>query len=270
MTDWSSPGRERLGCCGCWRVARPSRSGAAPAAFRSGLAGQLGTGVAPVLGPLLDDSLTAGDTISALRRYSLVSPPVDGSVSMHRLVQAVTLHEMSADLASEWLGAAAATDRGCDPYDTDRPETWPICAALLPHAQAVLTEDSDGMGRIAEYLGHRGSHSAARDLWQRVFDMRVQVFGPEHPHTLSARSSVAYWTGEAGDLTTAGDQFAALLPINQRVLGPEHPDTPNHQPRTRPLDRAGRRHGRRPGPVRRAPVNAGASPRHRPPGHADH
>ena len=52
---------------------------------RPGLAGQLAPEVAPVLAPLLEDELAAGDAIGALRRYSLISPPADGLVSVHRL-----------------------------------------------------------------------------------------------------------------------------------------------------------------------------------------
>ena len=61
---------------------------------------QLGAEVAPVLVPLLEDQLAAGDAIAALRRYSLVTPAADGSVSVHRLVQAVTADQMPAELAS--------------------------------------------------------------------------------------------------------------------------------------------------------------------------
>ena len=82
---------------------------------RPGLAGQLGEEVAPVLVPLLEDELAAGDAIAALRRYSLISPPADGSVSVHRLVQAVTADQMPAELAGQWRQAAAAADRGRNP-----------------------------------------------------------------------------------------------------------------------------------------------------------
>ena len=72
---------------------------------RPGLAGRLGDQVAPVLAPLLDDPLAAGDAIAALRRYSLISPPADGSVSVHRLVQAVTADQMPDGLAWQWRQA---------------------------------------------------------------------------------------------------------------------------------------------------------------------
>ena len=70
------------------------------AAAQPGLAGKLGAEVAPALVPLLEDLLAVGDAIAALRRYSLVIPASGGSVSVHRLVQAVTADQMPAELAA--------------------------------------------------------------------------------------------------------------------------------------------------------------------------
>ena len=192
---------------------------------RHGLADRLGDQVVPVLAPLLDDQLAVGDAVAALRRYSLVTPAADGWVSLHRLVQAVTADQMPAELASEWRQAAAALIEEAIPGDTDLPGTWPVCAALLPHAQAALGDDSDGMARIADYLGSSGSYAPARDLQRRVHDARKRVLGPEHPGTLAARHQLARWTGHAGNPAGAQDLFTALLPLLERVLGPEHPDT---------------------------------------------
>ena len=44
---------------------------------RPGLEAKLGPDVAPVLMPLLDNRLAAGDAVAALRRYSLVTPAGD-------------------------------------------------------------------------------------------------------------------------------------------------------------------------------------------------
>jgi hypothetical protein len=189
------------------------------------LAGRLGPEMAPVLVPLLEDPLAAGDTIAALRRYSLVTPAAGGSVSVHRLVQAVTADQMPAELAREWQQAAAALIEDAIPADTEPPATWPICAALLPHAQAALADDSGGMARIANYLGRSGSYAAARNVQRRVVEARERVLGPEHPRTLTTRHELARWTGAAGDPAAARDLFAELLPVYERVSGPEHPDT---------------------------------------------
>jgi Domain of unknown function (DUF4062)/Tetratricopeptide repeat len=193
---------------------------------RPGL-GRLGEEVTPALASLLDDPLAAGDAIAALRRYSLVTPAGGGSVSVHRLVQAVTVEQMPAELASQWRQGAAALIEAAIPDDTKLPAAWPVCAALLPHAQAVLDLTSDGMFRIAQYLGYSGSYPAARDLFQVIADARksADTYGPEHPETLAALFKLANYTGYAGDAAAARDQYAALLPVRERVSGPEDPDT---------------------------------------------
>jgi Domain of unknown function (DUF4062)/Tetratricopeptide repeat len=193
------------------------------------VAGELSPDVAATIGPLLGDSVAAGDAVAALRRYSLVTPAGDGLVLVHRLVQAVTLARMPAEVASQWKQAAAALVRAAIPADTRLPAVWPVHAALLPHARAVLDLADGGMWQIAQSLGHSGSYLAARDLFQLIVGAQMEddVYGPEHPATLAARHSLARWTGDAGDAAGARDQFAALLPIQERVLGAEYLDTLN-------------------------------------------
>ena len=101
-----------------------------------------------MLAPLLEDPLAAGDAVAALRRYSLVTPTSGGSVSVHRLVQAVTADQMPAELARQWQQATAALVEAAIPGDIAPPDTWPTCAALLPHAQVALADHSDGIARI--------------------------------------------------------------------------------------------------------------------------
>jgi Tetratricopeptide repeat len=192
---------------------------------RPGLAGRLGEEVAPVLVPLLEDQLAAGDAIAALRGYSLVTPAAGRSVSVHRLVQAVTEDQMPAELAAQWRQAAAALIVAALPDDATSPGSWREFAALLPHAYAAVADDSAGMAQIASYLAFSGSYAAARDLQRRVLGAREQLLGPEHPDTLTTRHNLARWTGQAGDPAAARDLYAELLPVRERVLGPEQPDT---------------------------------------------
>ena len=86
------------------------------------------------MAPLLDDELAARDAVAALRRYSLVRPAGDGAVSVHRLVQAVTADQMPDELRGAWRRAAAALVEAALPGDPRQPGTWPVFAALLPHA----------------------------------------------------------------------------------------------------------------------------------------
>ena len=191
---------------------------------RAGLAGRLGPDVAPVLAALLEDELAAADAIAALRRYSLTSPLAGGLVSVHRLVQAVTVDQMTGELAVQWRQAASAVIEAAIPDDPAQPETWPEYALLLPHARLALPAGSAGMSLVAEYLGHSGSYAAARDLCRDAVEARARAFGPGSPESLAARAWLAFWTGKAGDAAGARDQFAALLPMVEQASGLEDPE----------------------------------------------
>jgi hypothetical protein len=191
------------------------------------VAAELSPDVVVTIGPLVSDSVAVGDAVAQLRRYSLATPAGDGLLLVHRLVQAITLAQLSAEVAGQWEQAAAVLVEAAIPADTALPAAWPVCALLLPHARVVLDLTSGGMWRIARYLGKSGSYPAARDLFQLIADTYTadDSYGPEHRDTLAARVPLASWAGEAGDAAGARDQYAALLPIYERVQGPEHPDT---------------------------------------------
>jgi hypothetical protein len=144
---------------------------------RAGLAEKLNQEVAAALMPLLEDELATNDAIAELRRYSLISPAAGGAVSVHRLVQAVTVAQMHAEVADAWQQALAALIEAAIPDDPELPSTWIAFAALLPHAQAALAVTSVGLGRVASYLGYSGSYAAARDLQQAIYDARKQDLG---------------------------------------------------------------------------------------------
>jgi hypothetical protein len=188
-----------------------------------GLPGQAREAVVPLLG----DLVATGDAVAALRRYSLVTPAGPGQVLVHRLVQAMARAQLAVEASDHWKQAAAVLVEAAIPDDASLPAAWPACAALLPHARAVLHPASGGMARIANYLGSSGSYAAARDLFQVITEARVahDAYGPAHPGTLHVRHSLAYWIGEAGDAAAARDQYAALLPVRERVLGPQHRDS---------------------------------------------
>ena len=192
---------------------------------RPGLTAEFGAEVAPLLLPLLEDDLARDDAIADLRRYSLISAPHDGLVSVNRLVQAITLAQLPADVADAWRQAAAMLIDAALPGDPTRQEDWPVFAALLPHAQAALTHASQGLAKIAEYLGASGNYAAARDLAQQIVRALETELGAERRDTLIARGGLAFWTGQAGDPAEARDQFAELLRTATHVMGGEDHET---------------------------------------------
>jgi hypothetical protein len=181
--------------------------------------------VGPLLVPLLDDDLARDEAVAGLRRFSLISAPRDGLVSVHRLIQTITLDQLPQEEAAAWRRAAAVVIQAALPGDPQDPGSWPVFAALLPHAQAALDLASYGMHQLARYLGESGSYAAAMAVEQQVLHVWEETWGAEHPDTLTSRANLASWTGRAGDAAGARDQYAALLPVRERVCGAEHPDT---------------------------------------------
>ena len=186
----------------------------------------LGLTVTAEVKPLLGDPVAAGDAITALRRYSLITWAGDGLVLVHRLVQAITRDLLTADEAHWCQRAAASLVEAAVPAHPQLPAAWPVCAVLLPHDRATLEPTSRGMWRIARYLGHSGSYPAARDLFRLIADAHTEEegHGPEHPATLAARQEVARWTGDAEDAARVRDQYAELLRVSERILGRKNPD----------------------------------------------
>ena len=179
----------------------------------------------PTLEPLLIDPLAVDEAITALRSYSLVSPPAAGLVSVHRLVQAVTLSQLTPTEAAAWKLAVGSLIEAALPEDPQQPASWPIYTALMAHAQAALATTSRPMTQISNGLIYSGSYAAANVLQQQILDACARELGIDHPDTLIARADFAYLTGVAGDAAAARDLYAALLPVRKRVSGPDHPDT---------------------------------------------
>jgi hypothetical protein len=180
--------------------------------------------VARSLVPLLEDTLAVDDAVADLRRYSLIGPPVDGSVSVHRLVQAVTLDQMPAELGLSWRIAASILIAAALPTDPSLPEAWPRYAALLPHAQAIPGSEMI-LGQFSAYLYASGSYTAACVLQRQIADARQSGLGSEDRATLAARANLAIFIGVTGDAAEARKQFTELVPVCVRVLGAEHRDT---------------------------------------------
>jgi hypothetical protein len=177
------------------------------------------------VGPLLDDPLACDDALAALRRFSLVSAPQDGMVSVHRLVQAVTLDQLPDGEAGTWRQAARLLIAAALPDDSADPGNWSAYAALLPHAEATLSPEDTGMERIADFFSRTGNYGDGRAHCRKILSAREQLLGADHPATLDARDELAYLTAVAGDAAGAVKQFAALVHDRERLQGREHPET---------------------------------------------
>lgn len=170
------------------------------------------------------DELDIVDALGLLASYSMITLGPD-TVSVHRLIQAVTLSQLTADQQTTVRRLAADLLTAALPPDSEKIGNWPAYARLLPHARTALPADSPAMEKVIDYLGASGDYTTAKELQHHRYLTLRDTLGPEHPETLAARANLAHWTGMAGNTVAARDQCAALLPVCERVLGIEHPTT---------------------------------------------
>ena len=201
-----------------------------PEEFLTQNAAQLG----PVLQAIGTEPLALDAAIAALLNYSLVKrTPEKGTLSMHRLVQAVLKDEMGSATQRLWAERAVlAVSRSFPPSEV---ETWPACQRYLPHAlvcadhiaqwNLVTTEAASLLFGAGDYLEDRGHHEQAESLLQRALTMREHVLGPEHPDTLSTINHLALLYLRQSKYEQAESLLQRALTMREHVLGPEHPDT---------------------------------------------
>ncbi|MFE7114679.1 hypothetical protein ACFU99_04560 [Streptomyces sp. NPDC057654] len=149
--------------------------------------------------------------IGRLTAYSMITDHYDGTLSVHRLVQALARTPAPDDPPRQPEAIQHARDQATtllvDAFPTgsyDEPDTWPRCRALLPHADALTyryppDHDTAQTARVLHYTARyqigQGVISPAIDALRRAIAARERVLGDDHPDTLTSRSSLAgaYW-----------------------------------------------------------------------------
>lgn len=126
-----------------------------------------------LLGSTGDADNLAYDLIGALRCHSLVQSQPSGTVSVHRLVQAVVRARLSGEERRRWADAAVRLIAAVFPVQVERHDNWPACEQLVPHGLAATRRllamgvrspvAADVLGRVGWYLWQRGRSAAARE-----------------------------------------------------------------------------------------------------------
>lgn len=169
------------------------------------------------------DELTRHRATAELSSYGLASLAGDDTITVHRLVQAVTRSRLHADQRfDEWA------DRARELIMAARQARMALHPHLLTLLEHLPPEDPATLSTrlyLADSTGMAGNAVRARELCAELLPIRERVSGAEDPDTLATKHSLAQWTGQAGLAESARDLFAELLPVLERVRGDEHPDT---------------------------------------------
>jgi hypothetical protein len=171
------------------------------------------------------DELERHRAIGDLCAYGLVTPAGSDTISVHRLVQAVTRDLAWADKALELIAAAMPEI----PLTATGLAIWNALhthvLALLDHLPADHPNTLALRRAMADRIGESGDMAGACDVLAHALSIEQRVLGTEHPFTLSTWHVLAIWTLRAGDLARARDLLTELASIRERILGVGHPDT---------------------------------------------
>jgi tetratricopeptide (TPR) repeat protein len=187
------------------------------------------------LATAIRDRVAFQQAMGALRRYSLVTTTSD-TLRLHRLVQAVTRHDLVPDEQERWAAAAVhLVLAGFPERAGDDADTWPTSARLLPHALTVTSHppaqatDPQAtvslLNRVGDYLWERADYRDARELLEQAVSIAENRLGPDDPTTAHSYHYLAHVVHDQGDLDGARALLERALSIREARLGADHPAT---------------------------------------------
>ena len=188
---------------------------------------------------MLGDTGAREDTDEALgllASYSMITLTTE-TVSIHRLLQVVIL-ALPDSTGDERHGLLDTALNWLNTVIPDAPATnmagWPLLRALVPHAETLAShfppgDQPEALGRvqneIALFLTSQGDYVQALSLRQSALAIAKATFGPNHPTTASALSSLAATYHRLGRPADALPLQERALAITEAALGPDHAAT---------------------------------------------
>ena len=189
------------------------------------------------LAPLASDIFLLHQAIEVARAYSLVRrDPRTGTLSMHRLVQAVLRDDMPAEKVKRWMVWAVNAVNAAFPTAVEF-DNWPLCERCLPHAmlcahwieqeQIDTSEAIHLLNEAGYYLTERGRYEEAEFLYLQDFMICERQFDAEDPRTAYILSNLGYLFIRRGKYAEAEQLLQRALAIQEKHLGTQHLDTAN-------------------------------------------
>ncbi len=186
-----------------------------------------------------DDSFKYGTTvfdeaIAALLRYSLIKRNTEEQTcSIHRLVQAVLIDDMTLDLQKQWrervvraLNAVFPKEAFTDLRQCERLQSHALaCAAWTEDELSPTVGVAELIHKEVVYLSERKQYIVAEKLQKRALSIFEQHLGAEHPDTASALSNLGFLYYNRAENGQAEPLLVRALSIQEKQLGDEHLET---------------------------------------------
>ena len=188
---------------------------------------------------LNDDSDAARDTLSYLKKSSILQDSTDGSKTIIHRLQGQVYRETYLSTQEKFSEALTHTTtilnkvevESLDNFEEQRQEVQDLVEQIRSVTSQdysyPLFSDLTFVSAIAMTLRHAdglGMSQLALTLAEPV-TLTADTLGPDHPHTLELHDNLAFAYHNAGRLDEAIPLFEQTLDARIRIRGPHHPDT---------------------------------------------
>src|SRR6266545_3803374 len=172
--------------------------------------------------------------LGELYQQGLLTRDVADTSRMHRLVQDIILARLGDADRQGRTAEAVGLLAELFPYQGSEPASWPRCAQLLAHAQAVLGRARTSqltsaalaglLARTGVYLRDRGlSVRLAGQLHEQALAMYQRLYEGDHPHVADSLGNLAFDLTELGEYGRARDLSEQALAMEQRLSDGDDP-----------------------------------------------
>jgi Tfp pilus assembly protein PilF len=193
---------------------------------------QAGGALPPPLSTSVQTPIGLDALVSALTKYSLVVAN-DKSLSVHRLVGALTRDRLPEDHQRNWCGIALKMLREYLRFDETTMDSWVQHAPVIPHALAV-TKHAEDLGvefaaaaqllnNAGQLLFRLGQFAQARIAFERALALTVEAHGPDNPRRSAIENNLGRVLNRMGEHHRAKEHFVSAIAVDQAAYGESHP-----------------------------------------------
>lgn len=180
------------------------------------------------------DEGDSAEALAELEAFSLVTRATDRpEFSVHRLVQAVTRHDLQAEEVPVRLVEALDWVAGAFDGAPEDVRSWPVLDPLAPHVRAVAGFADEAtvvepttflFARLGLLLYAKAAYAASEPLLRRALEVDQSVLGPAHRNTTTHLNNLAQLLNVTSRRDEAEQLMRQALAIDETNLGPAHPD----------------------------------------------
>jgi tetratricopeptide (TPR) repeat protein len=179
------------------------------------------------------------EALGTLKAFGFIKERVGGgSYDAHRLVH--TAMQNWLKLKKEWIDWNQwALEHIAFIFPWPQHENRALWMMYLPHTQCIIATYNEGLTitdetmeppwrllyNLGECFNIQGRYAEAEAICWQTLHLTEEIFGMEHPETLSSMNSLATSLGQQGKYQEAEAINRKTLRLQEKVIGKEHPNT---------------------------------------------